>query len=198
VDQYQGARYEITVGAIFARVGCQLSHFAPSTREKHPEFIAKFPPTGEEVAVEVKSRHRTGVLHRKGEIDQAMVMRGDVGRLVSDALTHDPGDRPFMIFVDLNSPPTPGVDALDKAWMEDLTRVVDGYPIPTAETPEPFSLLTFTNFSYHYEEGVPASPGEYVSVLPRFVRNPIGDELIERLQRALSHYGQIPRVDPQE
>lgn len=197
-DQFQGARYEIAVAAVFARIDCEIAFFGrEAAPEKHPEFVAQFRPTDSRVAVEAKSRHRPGVLHQHGELDETQAMRGDVSGLLREALRQDPGDQAFMVFIDLNSPLTPGLDVLDKTWAEDLKNVLDQYEEPTIDRPDPMTLLFFTNFSYHYEEGVPASAGEYLSVRPLFVRHDVDPELLNRLHAGIGGYGRIPNVEPE-
>lgn len=155
-DQYQGARYELALAAIFARIGCEIDFFGDEFKSvKHPEFVAHFQPTGTSVAVEAKSRHRVGVIHQTGDFDKAKAMRGDVSGLLKKALQQDPGDKPFMVFIDLNSPLDSAIDVMDKTWASDMRNVLDDHDVPTAEKPDPLTLLGITNFSYHYEEGEP-------------------------------------------
>jgi hypothetical protein len=53
---------------------------------RQPEFIARNKRTGEEVAVETKSRHRPGTLHQPGVLPPKENLRADVDRLYNDAL----------------------------------------------------------------------------------------------------------------
>jgi hypothetical protein len=64
-DQFQGARYEAAIAATFIRCGFKLTWNENKTT-KGPEFFADHPATGDSLAVEVKSRHRPGVLHVRG------------------------------------------------------------------------------------------------------------------------------------
>jgi SEC-C motif-containing protein len=195
-DQYQGARYELAIAAIFARIDCSLRFLDEGTpTTKHPEFEALFRPTQETLSVEVKSRHRPGVLHQPGSFDSKSAERGDVRRLLREALQQDPGDKPFIVFIDLNSPPTPGTELLDKGWFSDLRNLMDKDRPPTAEHPDPFALLGVTNFSHHYEVGVPASRAEHVVIRPRYSRNDLSSELVDRLLRALGNYGYVPTIE---
>jgi SEC-C motif len=56
-DQFQGARYEAAVAAVFVRAGYALDWITARDR-KLPEFIARNTQTRSEIAVEAKSRHR--------------------------------------------------------------------------------------------------------------------------------------------
>jgi hypothetical protein len=121
-DQYQGARYEVAVAAIFARLGCDVQFIADNTRrgEKHPEFMALHRTTGVEIGVEAKSRHRPGVINQAGERDGERAMRGDVRRLYNEAVQQSLADGLFMIFIDVNAPPSPDVPAFERKWAEDM------------------------------------------------------------------------------
>jgi len=67
LEQFQGARYEILIGSLFARCGFAIE-FITDTSKRNPEFFAH--KDGERIGVEVKSRHRSGVLNRRGEFDK--------------------------------------------------------------------------------------------------------------------------------
>jgi len=104
-DQFQGARYEIAIGAIFARLGFTLE-WAEPTGAPIPEFTAVNQRTGERIAVEAKSRHRPGALGHPGEPpDELAALRAGVEQPIRRALPKAPGDKPFVVFVDLNLPP---------------------------------------------------------------------------------------------
>src|SRR5205823_10835326 len=76
IDQYQGARHEVAVAAIFARLGCEIEWIDDkTTTAKHPEFLAIRDELT--IAVEAKSRHRAGVIHTRGAAVDAAVVRGD-------------------------------------------------------------------------------------------------------------------------
>ena len=107
---YQGARYEVAVAAIFARLDCSIRWLDtdPSLRTvKHVEFEATHRPTGQEFAVEAKSRRRDGVLNHPGTPDPDDPLRSDaraVRRLFMDAADKAPKDQPYFIFIDINAP----------------------------------------------------------------------------------------------
>jgi hypothetical protein len=65
-DQFQGARYELAVAAIFVRAGYRIEWLIDVTR-RLPEFIARRQGSVVEIAVEAKSRPRPGLLGRGGE-----------------------------------------------------------------------------------------------------------------------------------
>ena len=193
-DQFQGARYELAVSAIFTRLDCEVS-FLEDASSKHPEFVATFRPTGAKLSVEVKSRHRPGVLHMKGEKDEEAAARGDVRGLFKQALEQDPGDMPFLVFIDLNSPVVGGRRLQDSTWFRDVRNLLDNYGTPTPERPDPFAALILTNYAHHYQEGVAATRGEHLTVWPLFTRDELDPQLRTRLEVALAHYGKVPDLD---
>ncbi|QNI30682.1 hypothetical protein H7849_16285 [Alloacidobacterium dinghuense] len=66
-NEFQGARYEVAIAAAFVKCGFELE-WIESRREPHPEFIARNKNTGENLAVETKSRRRPGSLHQPGDL----------------------------------------------------------------------------------------------------------------------------------
>jgi hypothetical protein len=192
--QFQGARYEIAVAATFVRAGFAI-RFVPRDLGKQGkvwEFTARDPTADVEIAVEAKSRHRPGVLGFPGEIDSEKAVRGDVDRLVNEALDQDPGTMPFVIFVDVNVPPAPGIQFPERVWVRDITDMLQSIPPPTAERPDPFSALVVTNYAYHWAGEERARGGEYLPILPKFPRHPLPGDTLGQLLAALAHYGEVP------
>lgn len=197
-NEYQGARYEIAIAAIFARLGCDIEFLDEKKKLKirHCEFIATHRETNVSVAVEVKSRHRSGVIHTEGDIKEEQLLRGDVHRLLNRALDQNPNDRPFMIFIDINSPLTPGVKMEEKQWFKDIRRFMDSYGPSSIEKPDPYSAIFFTNYSYHYQTEREAGPGEYLCLIPLYSSFPLpSEDFPGMLRKALSHYGSVPDLD---
>jgi SEC-C motif len=191
-DQYQGARYEVAVAAIFARLGCRIEFIVDEEHpEKHPEFIAVHPEMGVRVAVEAKSRHRPGVIHRPGDHDDAEAQRGDVQRLYKRAIEKAPADgTPFMIFLDVNAPPTPDVPAFEKQWQRDIREW-----LPAADPDDKeYLALCVTNYSPHYAGDNVGVSGEFVFIESRFVREQLPEEFRTMLLTALNTYGRVPEI----
>lgn len=190
VDQYQGARYEIAVAAIFVRLGCQIEWIDDDeAREtKHPEFFAL---RGDlRIAVEAKSRHRPGIIHTPGERVDADATRGDVRRLYNRALAKAVGEVPFMIFIDVNAPPSPGVHAFETQWAQDVRQwllVDDG-------SDGRYRSLCVTNFSPHYSGTDLAVAGENFLVESMATRHHVPEEIRQMLLTALATYGRIPEI----
>lgn len=108
-DQYQGARYEMAIAAIFARLDCDIQFTDEKSKSKHCEFIATHRVTNSSLAVEAKSKHRSGVLHQIGFLSslEKLLSARMIRRLFNDALDQNPRDVPFAVFIDVNSPITP-------------------------------------------------------------------------------------------
>lgn len=195
-DAYQGARYEITVAAIFARMGFTLEYYDDQkTGYKHGEFIATHPVSGLRLVVEAKSRHRTGVLHQSGLADEEKHLKGDVRPLLNKAIAKETDGLPLLIFIDVNSPST-GKETMDEKWSKDIIRSLSKDPMPTPENPDPYLGICFTNYSYHYQTENEAAAGQNLMVIPLHPKIPIQDPvLFQIIQTALNKYGNVPLID---
>jgi len=148
-DQFQGARYEAAIAATFIRCGFKLT-WNENKAVKGPEFIADHPATGDSFAVEVKSRHRPGVLHAAGTAAEPEAVAANIEGLFVDALRHNPGDRPFAVFIDVNVPPQVALPDGRPRWALDVERIVAPYQ-QNADAVAPFALLAVTNALWHYQ-----------------------------------------------
>ena len=194
-QDFQGARYEVTVAAIMTRAGFEITYLDDKgIQQKHCEFIAKHKETGIEIGVEAKSRVRPGVLNTKGEFDYHEDWKG-VGQLVRKARKQKPPALPFFIFVDVNLPPSPNDPPDKKPWLRDMIAAFDkSYEAPTAQNPDPFNALFPTNFAYYYGED-PAEPvyGEWGFIIPRFSETLLPDSRpIDTTIESLERYGKVP------
>lgn len=200
-DHYQGARYEIAIAAIFARLDCDIQFTDEKSKSKHCEFVATHRATGSSLAVEAKSKHRSGVLHQIGfllSLEKLLSARM-IRRLFNDALEQNPKDVPFAIFIDVNSPITPNIQMDDKPWVKDVKKLVNRKLIGISPQEYPLSAAFFTNFSYHYQTENEAEQGEAVGIVvphPKFP--PPNQEFFGYLQGALNHYGFVPPIDIDE
>lgn len=196
-DQFQGARYELGIAGIFARLGLEVTFLDDLTPPgaKHCEFIAKNPKTGLEVAIEVKSRHRPGVLHTAGDYNQAKAMRGDVERLFHDALEQSPDDKPFLVFIDVNAPFAENEEALKQGWYKDIQAMLQKEIASAPATPTVATAVYITNYAYHYQHDK-AGGHEVSEHISSRSQHPINDQsFYEDLARALRHYGSVPSFD---
>ena len=192
-DNFQGARYELAIAAIFARLDCSIRWLDadPALRSiKHVEFEATHRPTGQTFAVEAKSRHRAGVLNQPGTRDPDDPLRADaraVRRLFMNAIAKAPTDKPYFVFVDINAP-----RAADAEWQADVQQWMNRLPASTAETPDAFNASYVTNFSPHYDAHDISPGGTWLVVWPRYTRVPLQHDLQPKLIQALNAYGRVP------
>jgi hypothetical protein len=192
-DNFQGARYEIAIAAIFARLDCSIRWLDadPALRKvKHVEFEATHRPTEQIFAVEAKSRHRPGVLNQPGSREPDDPLRADaraVRRLFMNALDKAPTDKPYFVFIDINAPRDADAD-----WQADVQRWMDRRPAPTQEAPENFNATYITNFSPHYDADDISTGGTWLLALPRYRRVPLEHDFQPELMQALNAYGRVP------
>ena len=190
--EFQGARYEIAVGAILTRAG-YIPKFLQEKSKKHPDIDAHDQTTGLVIAVEAKSRHRPGVLSFRGETDLDKALRGDVENLINEALEQNPGDRPFMIFVDLNSPHKDELPIQQRIWYQDVWASMQSLKKATSDDPDEFNSIFLTNFSYHWQGTKKATGGDYLLIHSGYPKYPLAPELAARIFDSVANRGNIPR-----
>lgn len=140
--EYQSARYEIAVAALFARLDCEIEFLDEDDAlrgKRRVEFVATHRPSRQQVAVEAKSRRRSGVLNEPGEFDESDALRGDaraVRRLFVQALRKDVADMPYFVFIDVNAPAEPDARDFDRRWQQDVQRWMGRFPEATPEHPD--------------------------------------------------------------
>ncbi len=123
-DQFQGARYELTVTAAMIRAGFEIDfEDETDTSTRHPEFRATHRVVGEVIAVEAKSRHRPGVLAFPGDSTPFAGFRVGIHNLLHDALTK-PTTLPYLVFVDANMPHEVASPLSIVPWQEEVMRTV--------------------------------------------------------------------------
>lgn len=197
-DHYQGARYEIAIAAIFARLGCNIQFTDETSKNKRCEFVATHVETGASLAVEAKSKKREGVLHEVGFLPglEKLLSARVIRRMFSEALEQNPKDTPFAVFIDVNAPLTPGVRMDDKPWVKDAKALVNKKLKDLPPEEYPLNAAFFTNFSYHYQTENEAEQGEMCGIVvphPKFP--PPSPQFFGYLQGALTHYGFVPPLD---
>jgi hypothetical protein len=194
-DNFQGARFELAIAAILARLDCSIRWLDadPSLRSvKHVEFEATHRPTGETFAVEAKSRHRAGVLNQPGAPDPDDPLRADaraVRRLFVAAIEKAPTDKPYFVFIDINAPRETDAD-----WQADVQQWMNRLPVPTAEAPDVFNATYITNFSPHYDANDISPEGAWLVTWPTYARTPLQHDFQPELMQALNAYGRVPAV----
>jgi hypothetical protein len=192
-SSYQSMRYEVAAAAILLRAGFDIEFLDEhEIGPKHGEFLVRRSGSAQAFVVEAKSRVRSGVLHRSGTFHYTRDVRG-LEDLVRDALQKHSDDLPFVVFLDVNLPPTPEVTLLEKSWIRDIKGVLSFLGTPTEENPDRFSLLVVTNFAYHLgaaDDHVPRP--EWVVILPQFPTVALEQSAVGQLHGSLQRYGVVP------
>ena len=201
--EFQGARYEVLVAAVFARAGFEIEWIEDTVVGKHPEFIATHKRTGKKVGVEAKSRQRPGAMNYIGTVRRETHLKGDVFELYNKAVKQAPcGDLPFIIFIDPNVPDSPGpglssyadipVDSV--VWMKEIRDGLLGI-WNSATEPTSESAVFITNLAYYYGDNDRPSPGGMGSFFPS--TNPrvsiLDDPMVADLIYCIHSYDTIPR-----
>jgi hypothetical protein len=158
-DQFQGARHELFSAATCIRAGYTIEFEDESDRsQKHSEFVATHRQTQQSICVEAKSRHRQGILGVSGTRSPDDEVRVRVRGLLNSALKK-PVSHPFVIFLDLNLPPSSPVP-LTQEWFQKI-----GKPILREREKEgandPWNLLVFSNYPDHYVDDEQPAPSGY-------------------------------------
>ena len=191
-DQFQGARYEISVAAVFIRAGYEIEWLKEKSGRKLPEFIVRHPDSPAEIAVEAKSRHRDGVLGRPGDLSDLEALKIDVSGLMKKALAKETDGRPLVVCLDLNLPLGHGEDA--EEWEEELyENLLRPYDEP-GESPSAFAMLFVTNYSWHWEgEELAGNPISFV-VKAKDAAVPLPANHVDLLGQAVFQYGDVPET----
>lgn len=193
-DQFQGARYELAVAAIFVRSGFDIEWLDQKKGSgKRCEFIATHQVTGEVVAVEAKSRHRAGTLQQPGPLPDLASLHGDVRGLYMKAVAKDPKDKPFAIFIDANLPHQPELRHLEKTWIPEVWNMVTNHLISLLPQPAPFSALFVTNYAWHYEGRNIPNAGEHFFIRPKMTLHPWKQQAtFDAIGNSMFTYGVVP------
>lgn len=194
-DGFQGARYEIAVAASLVRVGFEIKWKSVPKGQKHYEFDAIHKYTNEEAAIEVKSRHRDGTLHQKGEMPDFSSIRADIFGKYNEAMEQNPGGKPFGVFIDINVPHESDAPIPSRQWISDLLKKVESKQGANFGTTAP-NFLVVTNSAWHYEGEYKAEAGEFMIVMPRNPPYPFKNPVtMEAIGRALNVFSAIPDED---
>ncbi len=193
-DQFQGARYELTIAAAMVRSGFVIKWIhGPNT---HCEFEATCKSTGETIAIEVKSRHVGGTLNQPGTPPDPDKMRFVAHRYYNEAIRQCPIDKPCAVFINLNLPPQVNPGNYHIPWWPEMQKLIDALPRCSAAKPTAETCLVLTNFAGHFAGSDEAPGNRYIFTFPKYVRHPLkhADTLVGLLQ-AMETYGQIPMIE---
>lgn len=197
-DQYQGARYEITVAAMFIKAGWAIEWCKDQRGVKIPEFIATTHDGKYKMVVEAKSKRRDGILHKNGVFDATSAEKGNMLYLFNEALGKETFNLPYAIFLDLNSPQT--IAKTDKRhWLNDLIALLNTvYPDHDDTTINKENLIVSTNFSPHYDGKDKAVGGQYVYTTSPRAEHPIPAEYLEGILLAVENVQSVPMLFPSQ
>ncbi|MBL0062569.1 MAG: hypothetical protein IPP40_14050 [bacterium] len=197
-DQYQGARYEVAVAAMFARIDCEIDFLDDNVQKDiaHAEFIISDRTSEAKFEVEVKSRHRTGVLHRDGDFEAPADIGIEIANLLRKALAQASGKHPFLVFIDVNLPLSPGIPNERKTWFNAAYELLHDGSTSRIEGKENLALLILTNYADHFQREDDAGRPEAAGVFPReFQCSSDQIELLRKLKLAVGNYGFVPQLN---
>lgn len=184
---FQGARYEIFAASVLARCGYEVDFIEEKTK-KAPDILAVSSDGTWSVMAEAKSRHRSEIPTHIANPESAQELQADVRRLIREAMQQNPGNMPFLIFVDVNLPFSPN---RPPAWEKEVRDFIhmdgsqrSGYDL--------LSGLIATNYSWHYEGAKPSSDAETLFIPNQAAKYPLSITFCDALARALQEYGAIP------
>jgi len=193
---YQSARYELLIASLFARMGYKVDFKDESTRQDYNYDFDIFDLSNKLIArVEAKSKPREGTIHTKGKLNILELSKGDIKSLYQKALSQNPNDSPYIIFIDVNSPRYSIENTLNEPWFADFIDRIKDVPTYSINNLDPCSLLVITNYSYHYYESNVAIGGGHVLSLPEFPKYRLIPDLIDKLDNVLNTYGKVPNLD---
>lgn len=197
--EYQGSRYELAIAALFARVNCEIEFLDDEKlrKRKHGEFIATHRPSGECVVVEAKSRRRPGVINEAGEFDPEDPLRSDrrgLRNLITNAMAKDPGELPFLIFIDVNAPFEEYVPGVEPRWQQGVRKLLGRIPEMTGEESASFEALYLTNFSPHYQGEELARGGQWFCQPPAQGLCTRPSHLVQPINYALDRLERVPDI----
>lgn len=193
-DNYQGARYELTIAASFIRAGFNIDYEDESDNsKKHPEFIATHIATGEQIAVEAKSRHREGILGQPGNPQDQKKVKADIKRILHEAL-QKPTILPYVICIDLNMPPIKG-NIFDSPTMKEIARTIDNKEKKHKDPSGfPATMYVFTNYPHHYVNDNELDPSKlWIATLVKHPEHPFRHfDTVKLIDESFAQYGNIP------
>lgn len=147
-NSFQAARYELKVAALCATAGFDLQfENERDNSRRHPEFVGIDRLTNAKIAVEVKSRHRKGVLGFDGGSDSAPGSSVGVRKNILDAYKKKP-ELPFYVFIDTNLPPVD--EGGMRQWENELEQTMHDLDAEGYASPCPANAIFFMNDPSHY------------------------------------------------
>jgi hypothetical protein len=189
-DQFQGARYELAIAAVFARAGYEIEWIRDLSRPR-PEFKARHRSSGSSLVVEAKSRHRKGVLGRPGQPPTRGELELDVSRLMRRALKKETDGLPYVICLDLNMPTDQHAE-IDPFIHDVYEKVLFPFSYDSTGEPDPFSGLLVTNYSWHWGGQTPPDTPALLAFRGDEAAASVPLKEFELIVEAVFQYGQVP------
>src|ERR1700722_16983213 len=195
--QFQGARYELTTYALFVRAGFELRpEDERDIEQKHVEFIAHHRESGEQVAVEAKSRHRQGVLSFTGVARHAKAnQQPNITANLKKALAKT-RSMPYVVCIELNLPPTEDHE-VRRQHMESAAQEVQVLCADYASRGEKFpaTLVILTNYPHHYGGVNELDPvcDQSIMVIAEPAHPFASPTTLLEIRAGLESYGNLPR-----
>ncbi len=205
-QNFQGARHELFAEATCLRAGFTVMHEDETDRSRqHVEFIATHKKTGQQIAVEAKSKHRPGVLGREGRPEPPDKANLRFGSLINNAARKQTGF-PLVIFLDTNLPPANASRLYDPQSIEPfrasprMEKILDLARRQNGGSNDPYNLLVFTNHPHHYAREDEADPKRhFLTILSQQPAIQIENaDVLWDVHRAATLYGNIPKDFPQQ
>jgi hypothetical protein len=201
-SQFQGARFELCAAASMIVAGFQIEFEDERDRtRKHAEFIATH-PSELQIAVEAKSRHRSGVL----EFNVPLEINGEdqtpkvaVERLIRKALVKDP-DYPYFIFIDVNLPYS-DENYQGNPWFKEMVETVEKLKAECFPNPFPANAIFFCNDpTYQEPEKVPQGNKFWCYEVPiDNPKNPLTNKkIIRHVTYSIMRRTNIPNKYPED
>ncbi len=198
---FQSVRYEIAIASIFARLGYKIKFLdeffnGEEKPPKHCEFIAIDKETGEKIAVEAKSKTRDGVFHTEGKFNLERELKSSLTKNYRRALEQNPGDKPFIVFIDVNLPVKQNSGPDEREWVTAVDKMRNRHLFTTSSNKQPTTAIVFTNHSFHYQKKEQSLGGEFlIEETPNPAFSIESKDLFSKLITALTNYGKVPNLD---
>lgn len=149
--EFQAARYELAVAALWIAAGFDLQYENEKKVDRtHPEFVAIDRFSDARVAVEAKSNHRTGVQGFMSG-DPKNTRKANVRKLL-EAAYRKKVDLPLYAFLDMNLPRPRSHKERDE-WVAEIHQTVEDMTAEGAHVSCPVNIVFFTNDPSHYLVG---------------------------------------------
>jgi hypothetical protein len=196
-DQFQGARQELFAEATCLRAGFQIEHENEADRSsRHAEFTATHKATGIKLSVEVKSKHRPGVLGRVGNREPEDSLSLRFGKFLNDAVAKN-APYPLVLFVDVNMPFQSGYRLLSQRPPHPLILQAQDRLRKEHGGKDPITLLLFTNHPQHYTKDEElAQKSHWVAQISGSPVKPVQLDVLLDLANAINFSGNIPQFFP--